>query len=885
MVSNRAWADAGNADPVSDDASVTILCGALVITKTANPVGPVSAGTNIGFDLEVKNNGPGAASGVTVTDTLPAGFSWTENSGSCAIGDGALGEKILTCTVGDLADDATFTVTVTTPTDAADCAVVSNRAWADAGNADPVSDDASVTILCGALVITKTANPVGPVSAGTNIGFDLEVKNNGPGAASGVTVTDTLPAGFSWTENSGSCAIGDGALGEKILTCTVGDLADDATFTVTVTTPTDAADCAVVSNRAWADAGNDDPVSDDASVTILCPDLAITKTPNPVGPVTVGNNIGFVIEVKNNGPGAASGVTVTDTLPAGFSWTENSGSCAIGDGALGEKILSCTVATLADDATFTVTVTTPTVAANCAVISNVAWADATNDDPVSDDGSVTVVCPPNLQITKTPDQEGDAGYSVSPGGTATFTITVKNTGSGAATNVVVLDTLPAGLDWNETNGSCVLTPITNVDDESTELLTCTIASLAGGGAEFSVSVSATVPADFIQDDPSDPGDPIEIDGNLADGAAAGKDWATVGIICQTVGCRLDQPTGTTDNSFGQGTKEDSPVPTIVAGSIPNNKSDLLRFYVANERFVTTDFLYLAWERVQAPNGTTNMDFELNQSTTLSANGVTSVRTAGDILIKYDLAKGGTNPTLGFHRWVTAASAGGQTAGQACEAANSFPCWGKLTSLIGDPHVAAAINTVSVADPINPGAPRMLDALTFGEASIDLRGTGIFMPGACVSFGRAYLKSRSSDSFTSEIKDFIEPIPISVSNCQPRLIPNEAWVSASNFAPSGGNLGDGISDTGEIQVTVPNGSASLFTAPAGRELAEVDASVTLTTSVVAADMEAFEPSSLGTRSVAARQAATNSWSLTAVSEAGASAEGVLAKSIARTRRMG
>lgn len=41
------------------------------------------------------------------------------------------------------------------------------------------------------------------------------------------------------------------------------------------------------------------------------------------------------------------------------------------------------------------------------------------------------------------------------------------------------------------------------------------------------------------------------------------------------------------------------------------------------------------------------------------------RTAGDILIKYHLARGGTVPALGFHRWVTS---GAPSA--VCEAANS-----------------------------------------------------------------------------------------------------------------------------------------------------------------------------------------------------------------------
>jgi hypothetical protein len=175
----------------------------------------------------------------------------------------------------------------------------------------------------------------------------------------------------------------------------------------------------------------------------------------------------------------------------------------------------------------------------------------------------------------------------------------------------------------------------------------------------------------------------------------------------------------------------------------------------------------------------------------SANGVTPVRTAGDILIKYDLSKGGTQPTLGFHRWVTSG-----VPSTVCEASNTVPCWGKGTALLTG--ALSAVNTVSVTDPIlAPGqsASRTLDALTFGEASIDLQTTGIFQAGACVSFGQAYLKSRSSDSFTSEIKDFIAPIPVSVTNCAPVIVNNLAWVSA-------GNVTGAQSDGGQIKVTTP-----------------------------------------------------------------------------------
>src|SRR5215470_6222483 len=59
---------------------------------------------------------------------------------------------------------------------------------------------------------------------------------------------------------------------------------------------------------------------------------------------------------------------------------------------------------------------------------------------------------------------------------------------------------------------------------------------------------------------------------------------------------FDNLSGSGDNSFGQGTKEDNPVVTVVSGSIPPQKSDLTRFYEASEFAGGSNFLYLAWER-------------------------------------------------------------------------------------------------------------------------------------------------------------------------------------------------------------------------------------------------------------------------------------------------
>ncbi len=266
-----------------------------------------------------------------------------------------------------------------------------------------------------------------------------------------------------------------------------------------------------------------------------------------------------------------------------------------------------------------------------------------------------------------------------------------------------------------------------------------------------------------------------------------------------------------DEAFGQGSKEDDPAPTVVSGTIPPSKDDLTRFYVNKERVNNNIYLYLAWERSNLL-GSAHLDFEFNQSNTPSANGVTPQRTPGDVLIDYDFGGSG-NPVLTMHRWITTGSPAN------CQANNALPCWDKAVALV---NAESAVNSTNVVDTNPPGAPRTLAGnstngtnSTFGEAGINLTGAGIFQGNVCRHFGSATLKSRSSgNSFTSELKDFIAPVPVNVSNCGnvkivKRTIPSPDPTDTSfgfNLddgplvnvgVPKSFNLKDGQSNTTEV----------------------------------------------------------------------------------------
>jgi uncharacterized repeat protein (TIGR01451 family) len=85
-------------------------------------------------------------------------------------------------------------------------------------------------------------------------------------------------------------------------------------------------------------------------------DLAVTNS----APSTIlsGTDLTYSITVTNNGPDTAKAVTLTDTIPTGtkfVSATTTSGSCKTPHGRKPGDAVTCTVSSLANGATFTVT--------------------------------------------------------------------------------------------------------------------------------------------------------------------------------------------------------------------------------------------------------------------------------------------------------------------------------------------------------------------------------------------------------------------------------------------------------------------------------------------------------------------------------------------------
>jgi uncharacterized repeat protein (TIGR01451 family) len=164
-------------------------------------------------------------------------------------------------------------------------------------------------------------------------------------------------------------------------------------------------------------------------------DLAIIKS--HTGNFTVGTNGVYTLDVTNNGPNDATGtITVTDTLPAGLTYSSATGtgwSCgAVGQTVTCDRPGPLANGAIAPDITLTVSVgaaaypgVTNTVSATSGAFDNVA-ANSTNV------GDPTTVIAPDLS-TSTKTWVDLSGGDQDPGDTLRYTITIIETGGAAAT--------------------------------------------------------------------------------------------------------------------------------------------------------------------------------------------------------------------------------------------------------------------------------------------------------------------------------------------------------------------------------------------------------------------------------------------------------------------
>lgn len=523
----RATLSRTGSSSVTPQGTATTRTAALVPILSGSVDKTVDADGTTGYGADESSVAPGAAASFRAVVTNTSGVQ--VDLGALTDSYGAVVDAPVTCDVTPPATlaasgaGASFTCDFTLPSytpSHGDSLVNTFKATLSRAGSTAVTPSDTATTRTGRpdLVMVKTSSGAAP--AATSGAYFLNVSNTGSASADGpLAVTDAMPAGVVATSATGTgwaCTVAAG--GGSISCSHAADLAPGAAagqITVAVewsTTGTKSNSATVTPVTGETGTANNTEADQTDITAALVPDLKATKT----GPTsrTTGQTGDYTIVVENVGTAAASAqVSVTDTLPPGVTVA----------GPLSTGGFSCTVAAnvvtcLTDDDIAIGAVKTLTLPATFTTVgnkTNTASASVAGDANPANNGSTWItsviepVLPPppaplpaDLAVKKT----GPA--SVSPGGTAVWTLTVTNNGAGNASGFSVTDTLPTGVSLTSMGGpSFACTPSTGVCTFTSVLLPAQSAQVTVVGAVSSaiagVSIANVVAVGPVDATPAD----------------------------------------------------------------------------------------------------------------------------------------------------------------------------------------------------------------------------------------------------------------------------------------------------------------------------------------------------------------------------------------------
>jgi uncharacterized repeat protein (TIGR01451 family) len=447
------------------------LTSDLSITKAASP-NPVITGQNITYTLTVTNNGPGAATNVTVTDNLPVSTTFVSSSSTGGGVSGGAGNS-RTVTFASLAAGASETITLlaTVNCDVADGTLISDTATVSSDTTDPNMANNSATATVTA------SNPAPMITCPANV-----VQSTDPGQCSAVvnypapTVSDNCPGStVVCNPRSGSTF----PKGTTTVTCTATD-AGGATATCQFTVT----------------------VNDTEKPTITCPANMVTTT-DP------GQCSAVVTYAPPTATDNCPGVTVTCDPPSGSTFPKGTTTvtCTATDSSGNTATCSFTV-TVNDTEKPVITcpanVIMSTDPGQCSAVVNYPAPTATDNCP-----GVTVTCnPPSGSTFPKGTTTVTCTATDASGNTATcsFTVTVNDTEKPTITcpaDMTVPQDSPFGATVNYTvsaSDNCpgvtvvCVPPPGSIFPLGTTTVTCTATDSSGNTATCSFRVTVVSPA-------------------------------------------------------------------------------------------------------------------------------------------------------------------------------------------------------------------------------------------------------------------------------------------------------------------------------------------------------------------------------------------------------
>ena len=409
-------------------------------------IDPVSSGGFFSYALNVVNHGPNVAMNVNVTDVLPEEVSFISSNFAYEFSDSTYWWNFPSLNIGESKN-----ITISVDIDTGFTGIIYNFASVYSNTREPSpfdnEDTEQTTVVHMAdLSISKSSN-IGTAYPGQYLIYTLNITNNGPDAASNVVVYDTLPAEVTFSSanpsqngksgptywwNIGSLAVGQ----YKLITINViinnvpkgTIIINNANVTSSTYDPITGNNCAIKQIIVGSSA-----------------DLSITKTAD-TNFVYVGDYITYTINVINNGPDAASNVTVYDDLPSEVTFNY----AVPAPSGNSDSVYWWHYSSLAAGESKQIKINVTVNSVPAGTINNIANVTSDTYDPTpgnsGDSEQIIMGKSADLSLTKT-------AYPnvVSPGGNLKYTIVVTNNGPDSAENVSVSDTLPNKVTYNNSD--------------------------------------------------------------------------------------------------------------------------------------------------------------------------------------------------------------------------------------------------------------------------------------------------------------------------------------------------------------------------------------------------------------------------------------------------
>ncbi|GLX67866.1 DUF7507 domain-containing protein [Paenibacillus glycanilyticus] len=430
----------------------------IAVAKSAS-TSNATLGDSIIYTLSVSNTGNLAAA-VVVTDTIPAGTTFTENS---VIVNGMPFPGISPITgidIGQLAPGATTTVTFgVVVTSLPSPQVVSNT-----GTASYTYTPADGRTLTGSVNSNTVSFPVSAPNVGVVLGANYTVvtvgdtitytgviTNSGIEAINNVQFTAPAPTGSSFIPGTvtlnGTPLPGANPTGG----IQVGSIPPGGTATITYNTSVNSVpNPAVLNNTATvtftSGAFSGIAYSNTVSTPVDLPVITVAKS-SSTSNASVGQTVTYTLILTNSGNYPAT-ATVTDNIPAGTSFVPNS-ALLNGNPVPGvDPVTGIPVGSIAAGASANVmfsvvidTLPTPQQLSNtgtAAISYTLPDSRVFNQTAVSNTVTFPVSAPNATVVKSTP------STAVSIGDTVTYTTTVTNSGIASISNVLFTDPIPAG---------------------------------------------------------------------------------------------------------------------------------------------------------------------------------------------------------------------------------------------------------------------------------------------------------------------------------------------------------------------------------------------------------------------------------------------------------